>query len=424
MNKGDDDWFDLPDLAEESQAGGEEDELAQIRSLSERVVRNSERVKAARAKRKPSKRKSGISTSSASSSKQATYTTTQASTATAFDTALKRQQFMGGVDDDDERMLQFIRELQDEVRAVKESTRTREATMARRTQPWSCIGETETSVAPCRFHEWGCEKAKLRYAQEVSAKVDSRERVWHVYRVDIVDPAKSHEALAWFVGASDHVQEELLMILRHMITGEAPRRVRGADGSTSFSRFSLLFQTGHVWYRRLQSLDFFRFSVLADSTAKMNRVRNTTLHELAKIEEDAIELNNAWFTPGSVSKGRGGLNYYEPKTNRIHAKWGVSLQYLRTILDPDDFHTQFKTVEEIYRVTLRERFQGNGTFIDYLKKVKPEAVSENVDWFVSPGCHDCMWNKLIFQGGISIYAEDPLPLVKGDRFVYIDLFVT
>ena len=334
--------------------------------------------------------------------------------------AWPKRQFMGGVDDDDERMKEFIEELEQEVEKVKQEKRAREATLSTIDEPWSCSGEYESSVAVCRFHDWGVSEAKSCYAERVEPFVDTREKIWHVYRIDFVEADSS---TAWFVGATNYAQDDLLMILNRMVTGEAPRRVTDAEGASEFSKYTLLLQAGHSRYRRLLNLSFFRFQVLKEESETLNKTRFLSRQDQGGVEAFAIEAQKAWFTSGLVSKAKGGLNYWDPHKNRIHAKWGVSLKYLRSLFDRDDKELFFKTIQMAFDTTLKPRAHQHVTFIDLMRKTLPQFVNEDVDWFVSPSCHHCRWSRMIFEGGISPMAKVPAPIVKGDRFVYIDLFV-
>jgi len=141
-----------------------------------------------------------------------------------------------------------------------------------------------------------------------------------------------------------------------------------------------------------------------------------------KLQLRAIEKYDCWMQPKSETLAVNGLNFWDPLLLRFHLKWGVSLEYIRSIIPEDDYRSRFWTISEVFNKVIKPTIQGD-SLVGYLKKFKADCVNADVDWFLSPSCLDCVWGKVMFEGGICINAREPKPLFKGNRFIFMDLFV-
>jgi len=336
----------------------------------------------------------------------------------ATTTRVKRHQFLGGVEDDDQRMLEFVKNLEIDIEIVKREALIREASLPIIDEPYS---DRDRSVAECKFHSWGSNEAVAYYQRTIAPLVDSREKVWYAYRAEIIDP-KTNRLEAWFIGATNYVQDDMVRILKKMITGKSARRVNDGEKTPEFNRYTLLEQVGHSWYRRAYNLDFFRVTILAEESKELNQTRSFSMHDQLQIEARTISAHKGWVQNEMVAQGRCGLNYYNPFTRTIPLKWGISLFHLRQLLDEGDFRCRNWTVMDVYERTMKPR-AGTLSYVEYLRRTQPMHVSEEADWFLSPGCYNCIWSRVVFGGGIPIYAQDPRPIVKGNRYVFAELFL-
>jgi hypothetical protein len=335
----------------------------------------------------------------------------------------KSSQFHG-IQDDNYRMFHFIFQLEQDIEQVKRETKEKEMLLPYIDEPWD-DNDNNRAVSECRFHSWGLKEASTFFQNHIFPKIEDREKVWQVYRIDFIHPLEPNFSRAWFIGASNYLQDDILRILIKIIQGKAPRRINEGEKPSEFNKYTVLNQYGHSLYRDIQSLDFFQFQILKEETKYLSLLSSssaTNWMEPLQAEFQAITRNNGWINGPELLRGRGGLNFLNPFTNSIQLKWGVSLQHLRSIMDETDFRCKTWTVGQVFERTMKPR-TGHLSYVDFLKRTKPELVSEETDWYLPPSCYNCIWYQIVFGGGIPVYAKDPRPIVRGDRFVHVELFL-
>lgn len=306
-----------------------------------------------------------------------------------------------------------------EIESLKRMIKYAERAKPDTDEPWS-FEENTSSTAPCRFHDAYLKQARMVYAARFENTVVLQSETEGV--VFLVEFELEGERSRRFVGSSNDFQRDITYYLRCILFGDASRLSRPREDAPGFNAAAWMQQVGHAYYRASNSLDFFKIRVLVGEFANLELRK---AEGRARVECDAITEYKCWYGRGDdPDEGSPeGMNIWDTRSNTFHLKWGVSLDYLYTLLDCENEAYKYWTIGQVYKQIIKPKLKGqNCTFIEYVQKRHPEAINEQVDWFISPGCVDCCnWKKVIYSA-ISTRSPIPPPVESGNRYVYIDVF--